>query len=50
MCEKRVLSLADFITKDSELMLYVLNYALFFTELCFKMLYFWQGCFILKVM
>ena len=39
------------ISRDSELMLYYfLNYALFFTELCFKMLYFWQGCFILKVM
>ena len=38
------------IYRDSELMLYLfLNYALFFTELCFKMLYFWPGCFILKV-
>ena len=28
---------------------FFVNYALYFTELCFKMLYFWPGCFILKV-
>ena len=45
-----VLLLVKYIIRDSELMLYFfVNYALFFTELCFNMLYFWPGCFILKV-
>ena len=49
-CTTYAVSVCIPIIRDCELMLYFfVNYALFFTELCFKMLYFWPRCFILKV-